>query len=197
MIRKFTAKDLANYPNIKILDYQDGNYKKEFLFVERKPFVSCLVVINNTYGIFVEQFRPIINQNTLEIPMGKLENSESPKDALIRELQEEINLFLEEQAFLLLKGEPQKLIFDDFYIKEHPLANIGTGFSHSTQYPFTVYLHNNREDILTIIDDHLCSQEDDLKIHIKKLDENLLGELDGLSRYYLMDFLYHQLKTNH
>ncbi len=198
MIRKFTANDLINYPSIKILEYQKGDYKKEFLLVERKPFVSCLVVINNTYGIFVEQFRPIIDKNTLEIPMGKIEDFDtSPKEALIRELREEINLFLDDQAYLLLKDGNQtiKLIFDSFNIIEHPSANIAPGFSLSTQYPYTLYLQSDRENLLTTINNFkLFSQEDNIKLHLKKLDESLLSELDGISRYYLMDFLYNQLK---
>ena len=200
MIRNFNPQDIPNFPNIKILSYmKQNNVSKDYLLIERPPFISAFINIDNQYGIFIEQFRPIIDRTTLEIPMGKIEKFDlSVKDALIRELQEECNLFLEEESsFLLVKNikteATTKLTFTNCDIVEESPNFLSPGFSTSQQYPFMISLTSSSEDITAFFEQHkLFSQEIDLKAHIKKLNKDLFDQLDGLSRYYLISFLYQQ-----
>lgn len=48
-----------------------------------------ILAINDDQIVLVRQFRYAYNQDTLEIPAGKLEPNEDPKDAGLRELEEE------------------------------------------------------------------------------------------------------------
>ena len=57
--------------------------------VRHKGGVCCLAV-KDDYIYFVKQFRYAYNKEILELPAGKLEKDENPKDAIIRELKEEI-----------------------------------------------------------------------------------------------------------
>ncbi|MGL5956587.1 MAG: NUDIX domain-containing protein [Brevinema sp.] len=193
MIRHINAQDLPNFPNIKILSHKKNNgQQKDYLLIERPPFVSCFVTINKQYGIFIEQYRPIIAKTTLEMPMGKIEAFESkPQEALIRELKEECNLFLEDNAFILVKenNNIRRLDFESFELKAYPPNYLSPGFSTSIQHPFILNLQysSGKYDQYS-----LFAQEEDLKVHLKKLSPSLIHELDGASRFYLINFLYEQ-----
>ncbi|MGL4676194.1 MAG: NUDIX domain-containing protein [Brevinema sp.] len=142
--------------------------------------------------MFVEQYRPIIGKNTLEMPMGKIEAYESnPQEALIRELKEECNLFLEDKAFILVKKNDRdyRIDFNYFEIKAHPPNYLSPGFSTSMQYPFILDLQCTN----SLLDSYsFFTQENSLKVHLKKLSPILIDELDGVSRFYLINFLYEQ-----
>ncbi|MDK2818440.1 MAG: hypothetical protein KFW21_03205 [Spirochaetota bacterium] len=199
MIRSFTPQDIPDFPNIKILSHTKNKISKDYLLIERPPFISVFINIDNQYGIFIEQYRPIIDKITLEIPMGKIEKFDlSIESALIRELQEECNLFLgEESSFLLVKNintkAIEKLSFTNCVITAETPNYLSPGFSTSQQYPFLISLSSSSKNISHIFDDYiLFSQETDLKVHLKKLNQGLFYQLDGLSRYYLISFLYQQ-----
>lgn len=58
--------------------------------VVKHPGAVCVVAVNEEKKIvFVKQFRKAIEDYLIEIPAGKLEKNEDPKDAVIRELNEE------------------------------------------------------------------------------------------------------------
>lgn len=203
MIRPFSIDDISHFPNIKILEAQHNHkYTKNYLLIERPPFISAFISINHTWGIFVEQFRPIINKTTIEIPMGKMETYEnSPHESLIRELQEECNLFLTKKPYLLLKNHGNQelctLYFEDCHIIQHPSNYLSPGFSTSLQHPFMIELTTQQHDIHHILETHYpFSNEDSLNVYIFKLEEELLQKLDGISRYYLINFLYEQQKKH-
>ncbi len=59
----------------------------------RHPGAVCVLPItDNGDIIFVNQFRYALNKVTLEVPAGKLEKGEDPKEAALRELSEETGL---------------------------------------------------------------------------------------------------------
>ncbi len=59
----------------------------------RHPGAVCVLPITDEGDvIFVNQFRYALNKVTLEVPAGKLENGEDPKEAALRELSEETGL---------------------------------------------------------------------------------------------------------
>ena len=199
MIRNFNAQDIPSFPNIKIVSYaKDRKDSKDYLLIERKPFVTCFVTINDTYGIFVKQYRPIIGKTTLEIPMGKIEDFDSsPSGGMKRELQEEINLFTEEK-YILVKNphtySTREIFFDKIAIIAESPNYLSPGFPTSQQYPFMVRLHiNDFEEKLG--EDVLFSEEEDLEVVFLPLESQLTEELDGLSKYYMIMFLYDLLRN--
>ena len=59
----------------------------------RHPGAVCVLPLtDNGDVIFVNQFRYALNKVTLEVPAGKLEKGEDPKEAALRELSEETGL---------------------------------------------------------------------------------------------------------
>lgn len=59
----------------------------------RHPGAVCVLPITDDGDvIFVNQFRYALNKVTLEVPAGKLEKGEDPKEAALRELSEETGL---------------------------------------------------------------------------------------------------------
>ncbi len=196
MLRKFTDSDIAKHQNIKILEHTrpDGS-KKDYLFVERRPFISALVSIDGAYTILVEQFRPVIGVTTLEIPMGKLEKDESPEQALFRELQEELSLHLDAAPKLevLSDGKPEFIEFGGMEITSYEPEYVSPGFSNSICYPFTVNLVNPSRPI------DCCSlhpKEEGLTLHLKEINSELADQLSGISRYSLIEFLYNKLEES-
>ena len=64
--------------------------------VIRHPGAVCVLPITHDGDvIFVNQFRYALNKVTLEVPAGKLEKGEDPKEATLRELSEETGLTAE------------------------------------------------------------------------------------------------------
>lgn len=61
--------------------------------VVRHPGAVCVLPLTeNGEVIFVNQFRYALNKVTLEVPAGKLEKGEDPKEAALRELSEETGI---------------------------------------------------------------------------------------------------------
>ena len=59
----------------------------------RHPGAICVLPLTDDGDvIFVNQFRYALNKVTLEVPAGKLEKGEDPKEAALRELSEETGL---------------------------------------------------------------------------------------------------------
>jgi ADP-ribose pyrophosphatase len=58
--------------------------------VEHSDSVGIIALDNKGNIILVEQFRIAARNNLLEIPAGKIEKGETPEDAALREMNEEI-----------------------------------------------------------------------------------------------------------
>lgn len=61
---------------------------------------SCVLAIKEDKILFVKQFRYAVNEILYEIPAGKLEKGEDPKDTAIRELNEEGGLIAKDLSLL-------------------------------------------------------------------------------------------------
>jgi ADP-ribose pyrophosphatase len=65
--------------------------------VEHLPSIGLIPVIDDTHLLFVTQYRHAAGKTMLEIPAGKIEEDETPEQAALREMGEEIcytgNLF--------------------------------------------------------------------------------------------------------
>lgn len=61
----------------------------------------CILAVKNHQIIFVKQFRYPNRIQTIEIPAGKLEKDEDPKDCAFRELEEETNYRAKDMKFIM------------------------------------------------------------------------------------------------
>lgn len=61
-----------------------------FEIVQHPGGAAALPVLSDGRVILINQFRPAAADYVLEIPAGRLEDGEDPKECVIRELQEEI-----------------------------------------------------------------------------------------------------------
>ena len=69
-----------------------GNKILEKEIVEHQDSVGIIALDKKDNIILVEQFRIATRDNLLEIPAGKIENGETPDNAALREMNEEIGL---------------------------------------------------------------------------------------------------------
>lgn len=77
-IKVFSRK--LKLPNNKIVDWT---------FTGKRDAVGVIALLDDETILLVKQYRPAIKMETLEIPAGLLEEGECPKEAALRELEEE------------------------------------------------------------------------------------------------------------
>lgn len=192
MRRALKAEDLPFFPNLEILSYtKENGYTKDYLVVQRRSFISCLVVIDNNFGVFVQQYRPVIDKTTCEVPMGKLEPNESPLQALERELQEECHLFIGEKPHIKVKNSSQEKHIDFTSISIEALGYIypSPGFSYLRNYQFIIKLSSEKNNFMEQLEGYsLFSTEEGLEVFIKPLTKDILNKLCGISQHYLLEF---------
>lgn len=197
MVRKFTAGDIIHFPEVQILQHKRSNGTcKDYLIIKRKDFISCFVTIDNHFGIFVEQYRPIIKQKTLEVPMGKIEPSDLNRDHTVhRELAEEINLSLQACPYITAKNRKNGAL-SQLYFSEWKLEYLGfeypsPGFSDYKNHRYILELMTIDRNFYQLTEKYdLFSQEPQLKVITRPLNEDLFDEICGITRHYLTDFLY-------
>ncbi|HXX96816.1 MAG TPA: NUDIX hydrolase, partial [Candidatus Bathyarchaeia archaeon] len=68
--------------------FNDKIIEKEI--VEHLPSVGLIPILDNNYILLVSQYRTAARKNLLEIPAGKIEQGETPRQAALREMAEEI-----------------------------------------------------------------------------------------------------------
>lgn len=190
MKRPFTPEDIKKFPGIEVLSFTKQNgVVKEYLCFRRRDFISCFVVIDDALALFVRQFRPIIDQWTLEVPMGKIDEGESPRIALIRELREECRLNLEAQPFLTVRtaeGLEKNIAFTKAVIAEAGTSYPSPGFTDVRNFCFTAHLSTQNGDILQQLEGcSLLSEEIDLEPCALPLDAGLPEKVCGISRHYI------------
>ena len=72
------------------IDVKLPDGKKHSRDIIKHPGAAAIVAfLDKENIILVEQFRLPLNRNLLEIPAGKLENKEDPRECALRELEEE------------------------------------------------------------------------------------------------------------
>ena len=76
--------------SIRMDKYFLGDTVVEKEIVEHPNTVGIVALDNEDNIILIEQFRIATRRSLLEIPAGKIEKGESPKDAALREMNEEI-----------------------------------------------------------------------------------------------------------
>ena len=76
--------------SIRIDRYELNNKVIEKEIIEHSPSVGLVPILRGTHVLFVTQYRHAAKKYTLEIPAGKVEKGETPKQAALREMREEI-----------------------------------------------------------------------------------------------------------
>lgn len=76
--------------SIRLDKYHLGDKILEKEIVEHSDSVGIIAIDNKQNIILVEQFRIAARNSLLEIPAGKIEKGETPRDAALREMNEEI-----------------------------------------------------------------------------------------------------------
>jgi ADP-ribose pyrophosphatase len=85
-----TKKIYSGEISIRIDKFRLNNKTIKKEIVEHLPSVGLIPIIDGTCILFVTQYRHAAGRTMLEIPAGKIEKGESPKQAALREMREEI-----------------------------------------------------------------------------------------------------------
>lgn len=93
----YTGKVLS----LKVLTVEIDEQKYSQREVVNHPGGACIVAINSDKKlILVKQYRKAVNDYTIELPAGKLENGENPEESVKRELMEETGYIVDEVKFI-------------------------------------------------------------------------------------------------
>ncbi|MFL6345981.1 MAG: NUDIX hydrolase [Nitrososphaeraceae archaeon] len=76
--------------SIRIDKFKLNNKVIEKEILEHSPSIGLIPIIRQTHVLFVTQYRHAAEKFMLEIPAGKIEKGETPKQAALREMREEI-----------------------------------------------------------------------------------------------------------
>ncbi len=91
-VRTFTGRVFA--AEVMDVRLQDGSYGKREIVCHNGG--AAIIPVDKDLNVYVvRQFRSPFSQVLVEIPAGKLEKDEDPRDCAIRELQEETGLHAE------------------------------------------------------------------------------------------------------
>jgi ADP-ribose pyrophosphatase len=96
ILAKNKIKDLSNSKiyegniSIRIDRFKLNDKVIEKEIVEHSPSVGLVPILGGTNVLFVTQYRRAAKKFMLEIPAGKIEKGETPKQAALREMREEI-----------------------------------------------------------------------------------------------------------
>src|SRR5919201_142464 len=76
--------------SIRIDRFKLNNKVIEKEIVEHLPSIGLIPIVDGTHVLFVSQYRHAAKKFMLEIPAGKIKKGETPKEAALREMREEI-----------------------------------------------------------------------------------------------------------
>lgn len=113
IIKKWDTISLSKPENLKIFElvkvkrrHPDIKKESEFIVLDSPKWVNIIPITANNEVIFVEQYRHGIDEITLEIPGGLVEQNEDPRYAAERECAEETGYSGKSQAELLGENFP-------------------------------------------------------------------------------------------
>ncbi len=93
----YTGKVIA--VKVSTVEIKDQKYSQREIVIH--PGGACIVAVNKENKIIlVKQFRKPIENYTIELPAGKLESNEDPKNCIKRELFEETGYISNELKFI-------------------------------------------------------------------------------------------------
>ena len=155
----FDGKLLKFYNDEVTLENGDTS-KREYV---KHPGGVCCLAIKNGMIYFEKQFRYPFRNEILELPAGKIEKNEDPKDAIIRELEEEIGFI------------PKTIEFIDYMYPS-------VGYTNEIIYLYFSPINDETESHLEI-DEFLSVKPIPIKEAYSMLDKN---EIHDAKTVYLM-----------
>ena len=87
-------------PWFKLMAKKVDNTPEPYYFVQSTDAVSVIAMTPEKKVILVQQYRPAIDSESLELPAGHLKDMETPEDAARRELLEETGYLADKVEFL-------------------------------------------------------------------------------------------------
>ena len=156
-----------NFLKIKLKDHPTKKLKMEYI---KKPNAIGVMVLDekeeNT--LLVDQYRPGTNSHLLEIPAGIIEDGETAKSTLERELREETGYTMDDVELL--------------YEAKEPLAS-SPGYTTEKLYIYIVKLKSNEIKPLELELD----ETEDLITKWVKLEEmkNITTDMKSILAYYM------------
>lgn len=111
---------------VSTVEIKDQRYSQREIVTH--PGGACIAAVNeNNKIILVKQFRKAIEEFTIELPAGKLELGEEPKDCIKRELKEETGYVLTELRMIYqmypspgISNEKLYMYFGKVMLKDSP-----------------------------------------------------------------------------
>ncbi len=108
MIEKWETLETKKVDNFKIFDLmwitrqnKNLNKKSNFVVLDSPQWVNIIPITKDNNVILIEQYRQGIDDLTIEIPGGLIEQGESPQQAGMRECKEETGYTSDLEAILL------------------------------------------------------------------------------------------------
>lgn len=86
---------------VDTVELPDMKYSKREI-IEHSPSVVIIPMIDDENVFVIKQYRKAVDKVLYEFPAGLLESGEDPKEAALRELQEEIKYTADKIEFLLI-----------------------------------------------------------------------------------------------
>jgi len=88
-IKNVKKSVLSNWVTLTTNSIEYNNQVEDYHSFELHDYTSIIAINNRREIVLVEQFRPAVNKNTLELPGGIVDSEEGPKQTAIKELFEE------------------------------------------------------------------------------------------------------------
>ena len=85
-----TSKIYEGNISLRVDRFKINDKMIEKEIVEHPPSIGLIPILDGKDVLFVTQYRHTAKKYTLEIPAGKIEKGETPKEAALREMREEI-----------------------------------------------------------------------------------------------------------
>lgn len=94
---------------VDTVELPDMKYSKREI-IEHSPSVVIIPMIDDENVFVIKQYRKAVDKVLYEFPAGLLESGEDPKEAALRELQEEIKYTADKIEFLFDMYSSQALL---------------------------------------------------------------------------------------